>query len=230
MKFGDCDQEEIDFLKWLHRRRAVKFLSEDWPLIQGGAEHRARTKWPEVMDFLELDDLAQKALFLCAHQGLAGRTIANQLLWDLLSKWSNTAHKDLSQLLARNLEMARHVIDRPPDFSKDLQYWTWSRAINPPPQIAAFSPKNIPGWPDRVVMYVNPLGQPLPPPSCWAPPGPPRGPPPADGAVPPPHDGRVYFNNQEAAPRTSSSWKPSVDWSNYNWGSKGSKSSSSQGP
>ena len=188
LKYSELTPEEEEFAKWLHRKRSITFLTIDWPLIQAGTGPLARKKWLEVLEFLELDDVIIKNIFLCIHQGIAGRTLANHLIWQALSKWSNSWHKDISNLMSVHLERDRQHFDKPTTRGRDAPHWSWTRVITPPQYIENFSPKKVPGWPNNVCMVIDPLGQPLPPPTCWAPPPPP--PPPTSqappGAVQPP--------------------------------------------
>ena len=74
----------------------------------------------EISQTLELDRKAQVDLFLLAHSGEAGRSEANEILWELLSIGALTPdHKDLSNKTNSLVGKARRYLDRPPHWHPD---------------------------------------------------------------------------------------------------------------
>ena len=71
------------YLKYLR-----KTLTTDWALTSGGVSDEALQRWLDLCMVLELDRKAKLDLMLLAQSGSVGRTCANQILWDLCSKWA----------------------------------------------------------------------------------------------------------------------------------------------
>jgi len=68
------------------RLRRIQFLvTQRWGLIQGGWLPEAEALWAECIELLELDADAVQDLMLLVAQGIAGRSEANEILWDLLT-------------------------------------------------------------------------------------------------------------------------------------------------
>ena len=147
---------EWRFLKWAHQT-----LTQDWHLVQGGSGGRSRYKWLEIMQTLELDRKAQVDLFLLAHQGPAGRSEANEILWDMLPNMALTPeYKDLSSKTSAMVGTARRYLDMPPWRHGDRPYWTWSNYWVP--HNKAFDPARVPRG--NFTVATRPGGRPISPP------------------------------------------------------------------
>ena len=156
-----------EFYEHWHLKFIYKCLTDDWGLIQGGSDPRARTKWQEVMQHLELDRKAMVDLFLLAHSGEAGRAEANEILWSLLSIWAlKPEYEDLSHKTSSLVKRARRFIDRPPRTHDDRLSWCWKKTWEP--RHPEFMPSAVPR--DYSVVK-GPGGVPLAPPQCWGRPG-----------------------------------------------------------
>ncbi len=74
------------------------------------------------MKVLELDQKAQKGMFLLVQSGHVGRTQANKLRWHLLSGPTiDSAYWDLPNLVAHKVYQAKQEFDQPP---RQHQYLT----------------------------------------------------------------------------------------------------------
>ena len=68
------------------------------------------------MHLLELDCKAQRDMFLLAYSGVKGRTMANKLLFELLSYWAvkDPEYENLSNYVSHRVQQLRMGMDRPP--------------------------------------------------------------------------------------------------------------------
>ena len=150
---------EHKFLVW-----TLEKLTRDWKTIQCGYDLRAKTLWVEIFRHLELDTKAIRDLLLLAHMGLAGRTEANEILWNLLSHWGlKREYRDLSHKCSPLVNEARQFLERPPATHRDRASWRWQRYWEP--RHERFSPLN--GPPENFKVITGPGGVPLEPPQCW---------------------------------------------------------------
>ena len=152
---------EWHYLKFLH-----KCLTDYWWLIQGGSDERAMELWHKVFLVLELDRKAQVDIMLLAQSGLVGRSVANELMWDLMSTWALVdCYEDLSHKVSYEIKWRRRTFDRPPRGHGDLVWWRWSSYDLP--RYDRWDPRSVP----RVYwqLATGPGGRPLPPPACWGP-------------------------------------------------------------
>ena len=102
---------------------------------------------------------------LLAHEGLAGRSEANEILWELLSVWAlRPEYEDLSHKATHLVSQARRKIERPPEEHWDRGRWRWSHYYEP--RHPQWSPKAVP---KHYTVLKGPGGVPLPPPQCWGP-------------------------------------------------------------
>ena len=157
---------EFKFLK-----RVQKTLTADWATVQGGFDGQAKVIWIEIFRTLELDKKAQADLFLLAHQGIAGRSEANEILWSV-----RTSYRDLSHHCSSRVGDARQYLDRPgpQHWSWNTSApWTWSRYDTP--RNPTFSPLAVPR---AYNLVTGPGGIPLAPPDLWQAASLPAGPPP----------------------------------------------------
>ena len=100
---------EWHYLKFLH-----KCLTDYWWLIQGGSDDRAMELWHKVFVVLELDRKARVDIMLLAQSGLVGRSVANELMWDLMSTWALVdCYEDLSHKVSYEIKWRRRTFDRP---------------------------------------------------------------------------------------------------------------------
>ena len=97
-------------------------LTKDWQTIQGGVGSETLQKWMNMCRVLELDRKAKVDLFLLAQSGLVGRTLANNLLWNLCSYWAlDPTYEDLSHKVSNEVGRLQQYFDRPPAHHHDLK-------------------------------------------------------------------------------------------------------------
>ena len=115
---------------------------------------------------LELDRKAQADLMLLAHEGLVGRSEANEILWELLSVWAlKPEYEDLSHKVTNMVYIARRNLERPPKEHEDRGRWKWEKYWGP--RHPQWRPTAVP---QSYIVLKGPGGVPLPPPHCWGPP------------------------------------------------------------
>ena len=162
------------FYEWWFLNWVKTILTCHWYLLQGGTGPQAVQKWHEVMWVLELDKKAQLDLWILAQSGIAGRSEANEILWNLLSVWAlKPDYKNLSNKCSQLVKSHRRNIDRPPEFKDrrtrephpDLNWWTWAHYLEP--RDINWSPDSVPRG--EYTIRTSPSGAPLPPPECWGP-------------------------------------------------------------
>ena len=152
---------EHQHLRFLHTS-----LTRDWYILQGGSDAVSLEKWDMCLKYVELDRKAKVDLMLLAQSGLPGRTLANKILWYLLSEWAlEPDYEDLSHKVTREVAKARQTFDRPPAGGKDLVWWRWWRLEDPHHSDERFSPKSVPRG--RWYLRMGPGQKPLAPPECW---------------------------------------------------------------
>ena len=118
---------EHKFLCWVH-----EVLTYHWDTVQGGTDIHATRLWHEIFMTLELDRKAQGDLMLLAHEGLVGRSEANEILWELLSVWAlRPEYEDLSHKVTNMVYIARRNLDRPPKEHEDRGRWRWQKYYVP---------------------------------------------------------------------------------------------------
>ena len=195
---------DFEALEWLFRKRLWDLSTNFWPKVQGGTDDEALEMWKDIWKVLELDADSWMDIMLLVHQGPVGRSEANQILWEVLTKWAcSREYKNLSRKVSSMIGASRRAIDRPPDNHRDLEGWSWRKAlISRYPEYLA---EAVPADP-RVIM--GPGGVPRAPPGCFMPPPPPPEPqgasgasgsaePPAPGGLapppPPPRRGRLQW-------------------------------------
>ena len=165
---------EFQFLRLHRQRRITELLTIQWPVIQGGSDDLAVDLWQEAVELLELDSYAITDLLLLVHQGLPGRSEANEIMWKLLHDVGLSDDlRDLSRKASSMIREGRRWIDRPPPNSRDQAFWNWRQVVQP--RNPRWSPASVPASP---VVLTKPDGSPLPPPQRWRPPSPPKAPPP----------------------------------------------------
>ena len=144
-------------------------LTSKWWKLQAGAGQETLEILLNIFRVLELDRKAQQDFMLLFQSGLVGRTQANKVLWDLLSKWSlELPYEDLSHKVTNAVGFARRSFDRPPRAHPDLVWWTWNR-LRTPVENEHFSPLRVPRQVQRCRILMGPGGMPMPPPHCWGP-------------------------------------------------------------
>ena len=155
---------EAKHLQFLHT-----CLTSNWWKLQGGVGQETLEILLNIFRVLELDRKAQQDFMLLFQSGLVGRTQANKVLWDLLSKWSlELPYEDLSHKVTNAVGFARRSFDRPPRAHPDLVWWTWNR-LRTPVENEHFSPLRVPRQVQRCRILMGPGGMPMPPPHCWGP-------------------------------------------------------------
>ena len=149
------------YLKFLHKN-----LTTNWVNLMCGVDIQAMQLWWEVFQVLELDKKSQLDLLILAQSGPVGRSYANKILWDLMSRWAlEGTYRDLSNKVSNEVNWARKNMDRPPKGHQDLLWWTWSAYRDPLPRQRPWSPCTAP--PIRWDLCMGPGQEPLPPPECW---------------------------------------------------------------
>lgn len=161
--------EGFEYLEWQYKKQLQDLATRLWPLVQGGTGEEALELWKDIWCLLELDADSWMDLMLLTHQGPVGRSEANKILWDLLTRYAVTSEfKNLSRKASSLMSASRRAIDRPPDNHRDLDMWTWRKALDA--RYPEFLASTVPADP-RVVTEEG--GVPRPPPGCWQPPPPP---------------------------------------------------------
>ena len=149
---------EHKFLCWVH-----EVLTYHWGSVQGGRNAHTAHLWQQIFHTLELDRKAQGDLMLLAHEGEVGRSEANEILWDLLSRWAlRPEYEDLSHKTTHLVSQARRRIERPPEEHWDRGRWRWNQYYEP--RHPQWSPKAVPR---NYTVLKGPGGVPLAPPQCW---------------------------------------------------------------
>ena len=134
----------------------------------GGKNEEALKLWLSTLQVLELDNKARRDLFLLAQSGRVGRSHANKILWDLLSKHClEKEYQDLSHLVTSQVMQARHQFDRPPRQHNDLAWWTWDCYLKVNSVDEVFGPAEVPKG-RKLKIKPGPGDKPLPPPQCWS--------------------------------------------------------------
>ena len=122
--------------------------------------------WHDIFLHLELDRKACVDLMLLAQMGLAGRSAANEVLWELLTIWAlKPEYFDLSHKCTPLVYKHRSWIERPPFDHRDLGNWKWERCAVP--RNPHFDPRAVPPMP--YVHVTGPSGEILAPPQCFQP-------------------------------------------------------------
>ena len=171
---------DYEALEWLYKKRLQALATTHWPVIQEESSEEALALWQEIWVLLELDAESWMDLMLLVHQSPVGRSEANKVLFELLTRHACTSmHKNLSRKVSTLIKDSRRAIDRPPDGHRDLEGWSWRKALVPrfPEFLQEAVPKDA-----RVT--TGPGGVPRAPLGCFVPPGPPVGPPPPAGPPP----------------------------------------------
>ena len=150
---------EYKLLLWVQQT-----LTTSWKSIQCGSDARAKALWHDIFLYIELDMKSIRDIMLLAHMGVAGRTEANEILWNLLSLWAlKRDYLDLIHKTTSIVREARRHLKRPPATHRDRGSWRWQRYWEP--RHERFSPEKGPRAPFEVV--TGPGGVPLEPPQCW---------------------------------------------------------------
>ena len=119
--------------------------------------------WQDIFMGLELDEKACQDIMLLAHLGEAGRSEANEILWDLLSDWAlKPEYLDLSHQATHLVNQSRRLLDRPPKTHKDRGLWHWRHYWVP--RHADWSPIAAP---PAYTLKMGEGGEPLRPPWNW---------------------------------------------------------------
>lgn len=159
----------FEALEWHFRVQLHELSTTLWGIIQGGRDEEALGVWKDVWILLELDAASWMDMMILAHQGPPGRSEANKILWEVLTKLAcQRDFKNLSRKISSLVGASRRLIDRPPDGHRDLEGWTSKKALFP--RYPEFSHTRVPREP-RVV--TGPRGVPLAPPQCFGAPPPP---------------------------------------------------------
>ena len=154
----------FEYFEWHYLSFIKKCLTDYWWILQGKSDDEALSLWYLIFRILELDRKAQIDMLLLAHSGLVGRTVANEILWNLLSKWAlDPRYEDLSHKVSSEINWARRRFDRPPRNHQDLWWWSW-RCYEVPDR-NQWSPLQVPRVPWSLRKGDD--GRPLPPPECW---------------------------------------------------------------
>ena len=152
---------EWHYLTFLH-----KCLTEDWLELQSGTSAQTMSNIITIFEVLELDRKARVDMMLLYHTGIVGRTLANELMWELLSTWAtDPRYLDLSRKVSHECGRARRSFERPPFMHNDMHWWSWECLQLPYWQLMHWSPSAVPQREFDLVMESN--GMPVRPPNCW---------------------------------------------------------------
>lgn len=164
----------FEALEWLFRKRLHSLATTFWPKVQGGTSEEALELWKDIWRVLELDADSWMELMILVHQGPVGRAEGNKVLFEVLTRWACTRdYKNLSRKVSSMLGASRRAIDRPPDNHRDLEGWSWRKALVS--RYPEFLAEAVPSDPR---ICTGPGGAPRAPPGCFGPPPPPAGAPP----------------------------------------------------
>ena len=159
--------QNAEVLTWMFLTWVKECLVTHWPLIQGGYGQDAVMKWYEIFLTFDLDNKAQADIMLLAQAGVAGRTRANKILWDLLSRWGLQADFPMIRhKITNEVKWHRREFERPPRGHPDLPKWGWEKYDEVPKDLLPFSPKEVPPE-GKYKIVVDKDGLPLAPPKCW---------------------------------------------------------------
>ena len=154
------------YLEFWYLLTIREFLTIHRETCQTGNDVEAIKLWHLACLLLELDHKAVVGLMLLCHSGLHGRTLANEILWKLLSEYAlQRTYEDLSHKCTNMVGWARRDMDRPPRTSRDRLWWRWRNISNP--QRPQWSPR---APPERATYLCASEGLPQAPPACWGPP------------------------------------------------------------
>lgn len=160
----------FEYLEWTFRKQLRDLSTVYWPMMQGGDDEEALSLWKDLWVLLELDADSWLELMLLVSQGPPGRSEANQILFELMTRWASMGeYKNLSRKVSTMIKAARRAIDRPPDDHSDLRFWTVQRAMVA--RYPEFLPEKVP---TNGLIQTAESGAPLRPPQCWVPPPPPE--------------------------------------------------------
>ncbi len=157
---------QFPWFEWHYLHFIKKCLTTDWKQIQGGSGDETMQIIIEIFNVLELNTKARMDFTLLMHTGPVGRTLANKLMWTLLSDWAlDDRYLDLSSNVSWECYKARRTFERPEWRGEDLRRWTWEHLDHCKNADWHWHPAAVPGEFYQVVL--GPQGEPLPPPRCW---------------------------------------------------------------
>ena len=166
VKGGHLDNAEV--LVWMFLTWVKECLVTHWPLIQGGYGQDAVMKWYEIFLTFDLDLKAQADIMLLAQAGVAGRTRANKILWDLLTRWGlQPDFPMIRHKITNEVKWHRREFERPPSHHPDHRKWGWEKYDEVPKDLLPFSPKEVPPEGKYKIVVDKDTGLPLAPPKCW---------------------------------------------------------------
>ncbi len=169
-----CGDPLFDFHKWHFLQYIKKWLSVEWVQLQGGGGSDTMQKIMDICDVLELDRKARIDFILLYQSGHPGRTLANKIMWDLLSQCAlDGEYLDLSNKVSSECYNARRKFDRPPEWHPDVSWWNWKFMFEVEEDDKRWSPTVVPEG--DYELYTDAGGVPRPPPRCWRPSRPARG-------------------------------------------------------
>ena len=164
-----ADDPNLAYWLWLYKCALKRILVWHWRDMQQYSDPETSLKWVHAMQLMELDRKAQRDLILLAYSGHKGRTLANKLMFQLLSykALSDPDYENLSNWVSAEIKTLRRSMDRPPWFHRDMfNTWTWESLESISRRDLPFSPHEVPA--DAAAMCrTGTHGEPLPPPDCW---------------------------------------------------------------
>lgn len=149
------------------RKPALRYLTLDWPLLQGGHGEESKQMWMQAMRLCQMEKGLGHDLIHLRNSGLAGRAQANEILWDILyhNMQTSSDRHDTNQKLSKILHATKHLMHIEP-IRPDIHSWIVHFKDQPRNQM--FSPLAVPR--EFVIdVWVSDTGEPLRPPACWSP-------------------------------------------------------------
>ena len=163
-----CGDPSFEFHRWHFLQYIKKWLTTEWVQIQGGGAHDTMKKIVDIFDVLELDRKARVDFVLLYQSGHPGRTMANKLMWELLSQCAlDGEYMDLSNKVTSEVYKARRTFDRPPEGHPDVSWWNWDRMYDVDEDYRRWSPAEVPRG--DYELHTDAGGMPRAPPRCWRP-------------------------------------------------------------
>ena len=162
------DDPHFGYWEWAYKGALKRILVWQWRDMQMYSDPATTQKWVLAMQLLELDRKSQRDMFLLAYTGPKGRTMANKLLFRILSykAISDPEYENLSNWVSVQVKELRKAMDRPPWWHHDMRNWTWENLEWIPHADRHFNPHSVPlNLP--VPNLTGARGEPLAPPDCW---------------------------------------------------------------
>ena len=111
-----ANDPNLAYWTWQYKCALKRILVWQWRDMQQYYDAHTTLKWVHAMQLMELDRKAQRDLILLAYSGHKGRTLANKLMFQLLSykALSDPDYENLSSWVSHEINLLRRTMDRPP--------------------------------------------------------------------------------------------------------------------